>query len=164
MQNGLTENQGVRVTIENNTKIPFIVSEGINIMPRTSTNVALVESQHARLKEPFSSNCSDAFSAEYNDYINFTFNTAYSSSMCRHLCYMDYMVKNCDCYFPYIEGNIPFDPAGKRFCNMDPNWNNTDLTCLLQVLGAITTSSASGDSLCKCNPECYETTYRVNVL
>ena len=164
MQNGLTEGQGVRVVIENSTKIPFIVSEGVNVPPRTSTNIGLVETKHIRMTDPYPSNCSSIYPAEYEVYENFTKHSTYSSSMCRHLCYMHFIMAYCGCYFPYIEGNIPFDPSGKRFCNMDPDLNNTDLTCLdKNLLKAVTKVMTTEDTdFCKCNPECYETTYKVN--
>ena len=158
MQNKLTNGLGLRITIENSTKIPFIVSEGVNVRPRTSTNIGLVETKHNRLSEPYPSNCSDEYPIKFKHLDNFTRFAAYSSSMCRHVCYMDMILKHCKCFFPFLEGNIPFDPAGKRFCNMDPDKSNADLTCLDQLL---VQGADDIQSLCNCNPECHETSYKV---
>ena len=158
MQNKLTDGLGVRITIENSTKIPFIVSEGVNIPPRTSTNIGLVESKHSRLRYPYPGNCSEEYPTQFKHQDNFTRYAAYSSSMCRHICYMHLIHMMCKCYFPYLEGNIPFNPHGKRFCNMEPNWNNPDLNCLDKLL---IQSESQIENLCNCNPECHETSYKV---
>ena len=159
MQSGITEGQGIRITVENSTKIPFIVSEGINVHPRTSTNIGLIEGKHTRLEAPYPSHCSEEYPAELVAYQNFTKHSKYSSGLCRNLCYVNLAKTHCGCYFPYLEGNIPYDPSGKRFCNMEPVMANNDVACLQKLLYAIVKGSF-GDK-CKCSPECQETSYKV---
>ena len=162
MQSGITEGQGIRITVENSTKIPFIVSEGINVHPRTSTNIGLNEGSHFRLPGPYPSNCSESYPAKLKEYGNFTQYSKYSSALCKNLCYIDISKKVCGCYFPYLEGNIPFSPLGKRYCNMEPVWNNTDINCLFSVLMSVIKGSTA--EKCTCNPECTETTYKVKIV
>ena len=159
MQSGITEGQGVRVTVENSTKIPFIVSEGINVQPRTSTNVGLNEGKHTRLPGPYPSNCSETYPPELEKYRNFTHYSKYSSGLCKNMCYVNVAEQICGCYFPYLEGNIPFSPLGKPYCNMDPVWNNPDIDCMKRVLVSIIQGSTA--EKCTCNPECHETSYKV---
>ena len=162
MQSGITEGQGIRITVENSTKIPFIVSEGINVQPRTSTNIGLNEGRHTRLPGPYPSNCSESYPAELDKYRNFTQYSKYSSGLCKNMCYVNMAEQSCGCYFPYLEGNIPFSPLGKRYCDMNPVANNTDIDCMLTVLMAIIKGSAA--EKCTCNPECHETAYKVRIV
>ena len=160
MQSGITEGQGIRVIVENSTKIPFIVSEGINVHPRTATNIGLNEGKHNRLPGPYPSNCSESYPPQLEAYKNFTKHSKYSSGLCKNLCYVNMGVENCGCYFPYLEGNILFSPFGKRYCDMEPRWDNTDVDCMYKQLLKIIQGKA-GDK-CPCNPECHETSYKVN--
>ena len=161
MQSGITEGQGIRITVENSTKIPFIVSEGINVQPRTSTNIGLNEGKHTRLPGPYPSNCSETYPPELDKYRNFTQYSKYSSGLCKNLCYVNIAEQICGCYFPYLEGNIPFSPLGKRYCDMEPVWNNTDIDCMFSVLMSIIKGSTA--EKCTCNPECHETSYKVRM-
>lgn len=158
MQSGVTQGNGIRIIVENSTKIPFMISEGINVHPRTSTNIGIIEGKHTRLPGPYPSNCSESYPAEFKVYENFTRYSKYSSGLCRNLCYQYKIQEMCGCYFPYVEGNIPYAPLGKRYCNMDPIWNNPDIDCLAKFLYGII-KGTSGE--CTCNPECYETSYKV---
>ena len=159
MQSGITEAKGMRVTVENSTKTPFVVSEGINVPSRTSTNIGLIEERMKRLPEPYPSNCSESYPAELKKYHNFTDHSKYSSGLCSNLCYVSVAEEYCGCYFPYLEGNIPYSPAGKQYCSMDPDLSNRNLTCLQARLYEIVKGLYVDK--CKCNPECYETNYKV---
>ena len=159
MQSGITEGQGVRVIVENSTKIPFIVSEGINVHPRTSTNIGLNEGKHQRLPSPYPSNCSETYPPQLKQYQNFTKYSEYSSGLCKNLCYVNIGFQACGCYFPYLEGNIPFSPLEKRYCDMEPRWDNKDVDCMKKQLMKILQGEVADK--CKCNPECHETSYKV---
>ena len=57
MRNGMTASKGAWIIVENNTKPPNIVSEGMPLRIGTETNIALSTEVLERLKHPYQSNC-----------------------------------------------------------------------------------------------------------
>ena len=53
MRNGINKGTGAYIAIENNTKIPSIVSSAISVMTGTETNIGLQTRRLLRLPTPY---------------------------------------------------------------------------------------------------------------
>ena len=160
MRNGINKRSGAHIVIENNTKIPSIVSKGLSLMPGTETNVGLTSKKIQRLRQPFKSNCTNEFEAVRVN--NITGNWyRYSSTICKGMCYGSIFFEVCGCVHPsFIEGVLLerwASLAGDkiRICNVREG--SDDYVC------SNTTGfrKVSEENVCDCNPECYEGNYRV---
>ena len=163
MRNGINQRSGAHIVIENNTKIPSIVSRGLSVMPGTETNIGLTSKKIRRLRQPFKSNCTDEFDAERVS--NITGNWyRYSSTICKGMCYGSIFFEVCGCVHPsFIEGVLlerwaSLAAERVRICNVIEG--SDDYVC----------SNTTGfrkvgeENVCDCNPECYEGKYRVRFL
>ena len=64
MRNGMTVEQGAKIVIEDNTKPPSIVSEGIPVRSGTSANIGITLERIKRLEDPFESNCTSEWPSD----------------------------------------------------------------------------------------------------
>ena len=64
MRNGMTVELGAKVVIEDNSKPPSIVSEGIPVRPGTSANIGITLEKIVRLEDPFKSNCTSKWPSD----------------------------------------------------------------------------------------------------
>ena len=163
MRNGINQRSGVHIVIDSNTKIPSIVSKGLSVMPGAETNIGLTSKKIRRLRQPFKSNCTDAFNAERVR--NFTGNGfRYSSTICKGMCYGSIFLEVCGCVHPtFIEGLLlmQWNDLGTtkiRICNITEG--SKDIVCS-NTTGFPTVSK---ENVCDCNPECHEGKYRVTFL
>ena len=163
MRNGINKRSGAHIVIENNTKIPSIVSKGLSLMPGTETNVGLTSKKIQRLQQPFKSNCTNEFEAERVN--NITGNWyRYSSTICKGMCYGSIFYEVCGCVHPsFIEG-VSLERwaslAGDKIRICSVREGSEDFVC------SNTTGfrKVSEENVCDCNPECYEGKYRVKFL
>ena len=159
----MNQRSGVHIAIENNTKIPSLVSKGLSVMPGTETNIALTSKKIRRLRQPYKSNCTDVFDAErVSNLTGKRFH--YSSTICKGMCYASIFLEVCGCVHPsFIEGFslkrwASLAVANVKICNVTER--SEDYVC------ASTTGfrTVSEENVCDCNPECYEGKYRVTLL
>ena len=164
MRNGINQRSGAHIVIENNTKIPSIVSKGLSVMPGTETNIGLTSKKIRRLRKPYKSNCTDEFDSERVSNISGN-GYRYSTTICKGMCYGSIFLEYCGCVHPsFIEGVLLekwdslADHVQIRICNVREG--SDDYVC----------SNTTGfrkvreENVCDCNPECYEGKYRVKFL
>ena len=163
MRNGINQRSGVHIVIENNTKIPSLVSKGLSVMPGTETNIALTSKRIRRLRQPYKSNCTDEFDAKRVSILTGN-GFSYSSTICKGMCCASIFLEVCGCVHPsLIEGVllerwVGVSAARVRIC--DVKEGSEDYVCA----STIGFRKVSEENLCDCNPECDEGKYRVTFL
>ena len=160
MQNGINKRSGAHIAIENNTKIPSIVSKGLSVMPGTEANIGLTSKKILRLSTPYKSNCTNHFDSERvkNDTGN---RFSYSSKICKGMCYGTAILDLCECLLPsLVEGfsikrwfGLAYEVA--KVCNITEG--SKDFNCISTKVQ----DRVDEDNVCGCNPECYEGKYQV---
>ena len=163
MRNGINQRSGVHIVIENNTKIPSLVSKGLSVMPGTETNIGLTLKKVQRLRNPYKSNCTNNFDAERIS--NITGNWfRYSSTICKGMCFGSIFVEVCGCVHPSLIEGISLErwmgvaAAKVRICNVTEG--SEDYVCA----GTNVLNKVIEENICDCKPECYEGKYRVTFL
>ena len=163
MQNRINQGSGVHVVIENDTKIPSIVSKGISVVPGAETHIGLQTTKILRLEAPFKSNCTRRYLDETLKQI--LGEVEYSSKNCKGMCYVIKFYEGCNCIHPVLfEGlkiEVYYDNLGvgqKKVCNITLGSN--DMNCMTALL----TEMIEDPYPCDCNPECVEGRYRVRNL
>ena len=163
MRNGINKRSGAHIVIENNTKIPSIVSKGISVMPGTEANIGLTSNKISRLTRPWKSNCTNYFDEDRVK--SLTGNRfSYSSTICKGICFGVTIQEICKCLLPaMVEGfsikhwfNLGHESA--RICNVTEG--SMDYSCMFTRLD----DKIKEDNVCGCNPECNEGKYRVDFL
>ena len=165
MRNGINENSGAHIVVEDNKKSPSM-SMGIDAMPNTETNIGLKKHVVKRLGDPYESNCTFDYQDKYvKDYADDGF--VYSSKICKGLCFASYMSQLCKCVHPsLLEGFgikrwFSFNGLSQiRACNL--NLGSEDLVCMTGINWShIGVSGENWDQPCQCNAECIEISYEV---
>ena len=163
MRNSINQRSGAHIVIENNTKIPSIVSKGLSVMPGAETNIGVTSKKIQRLKRPYKSNCTNNFDAE--SVLSITGNRSrYSSTICKGMCYARIFIEYCRCVHPSLVEGIELKQWMRvaatgvvRICNVTEG--SADYTCANQMMPKV-----AEDNVCGCNPECHEGKYRVGFL
>ena len=163
MRNGNNERSGVHIAIEQNKKTPSIVSEGISAMPGTETNIGLQKSRILRLSDPYKSNCTRKYYDE--NIINITrTGSAYSSKICKGLCFGSMFYEACGCLYPtLIEGyliEVWFEKIYGRIRACNVSQSSEDFLCIMAH--GEKNQNTKDKNLCSCSSECAEDRYRVN--
>ena len=158
MRNGINKGTGAYIAIENNTKIPSIVSSAISVMTGTETNIGLQTRRLLRLPKPYKSNCTNKY-LEQSVLGKTGSEFAYSSKTCKGICYALKFYDGCKCVVPrLIEGfkiEQYFESIQKntRQCNMRAG--SDDIKCTMDV------AYATMNETCSCSPECVESKFKV---
>ena len=161
MRNGMTEKQGISLTIEENSKLPNVVSEHIQLNPHTSSYIALSEKNILRLKKPYPSDCITTFPDKYKNLTTSgEFEFSYSEKTCQSMCHNYYVHQYCGCYMPAtIEGSLGWTQfSNSTFCadsytKTDPCFDN-----------AREFYNRDNEKACECSSECVHPIYEVSFL
>ena len=101
---------GARIAIHNQSKVPDLISEGLDASTNYQTNIGIKRSFISKLDYPYSScvknnHLSDAFDSHLYRYMFTELNMSlYSQKKCHQLCLQDFIRKTCGC----IDGSLPF--------------------------------------------------------
>ena len=92
MRNGMTERQGIYVVIENNSKLPNVISDAVPLYSKRSTDIGLTLRTFLRLKDPYPSKCSDSYPKLYQ---NMTLHGTFESARFRNTLTWDILNSSC---------------------------------------------------------------------
>ena len=171
MGNGLTMDEGITVTIDDNRITPNLLSNTIDIQPGTSTNIRLTVKEMHRMAAPYTSQCISKYPDEAwldgvkmaveNDLNSSgTFQLPkYSLNRCISLCYLIRFSKQCGCIWPWFVQSISnFKLFGLfKFCKMS---SSSSSMCFWNFLQNFTLKAMS-DCQQNCKAECDTKVYAV---
>ena len=165
MRNGLSEQQGINVVVENNTKQPAVVTGATLIYPGAATMIGLTTTVYSRLEHPFESNCTAKFPPEYSLPHRLCDSCAYSGPICGANCFNTMLMMKCKCFNTnFIEGFVgPFgdmDMGKVNFCSKSPM--SEEKKCFDMMCNMAEKRTDNPCPLCK--SECTETVYTVRTL
>lgn len=154
---------GMRIVIHNQSIVPFIDEEGIDVSAGFQTNIAIKKTIISRLSEPYS-NCVEEYSSEKNlqnnemfKYLKNYFNMGnYTQKYCQKACFQKFIIANCGCFdyrFP-----TPLSNLGARPCVTDD-----EIVCLQNIQTSFHSGTGATDCNKNCSLECNQVLYETAI-
>ena len=159
MRNGMTEKQGVGLVIEEDTRLPNVVSEHIPLYPHSSTYIAMTERNILRLKSPYPSHCTSEYPEKYKNMTKTgEFDFSYSEKTCQSFCHNYYVHKYCGCYLATIlESSLGWKQfSNSEFCGYNFTKTNSCFNKALEIY------DKDNEARCECLPECFQPIFQVS--
>jgi hypothetical protein len=151
---GLWNSNGIRVYVDNSSVFPTPYSDGINLMPGTSSDVIIKKYDTEKLPKPYS-DC-DLLSGSTHDSELYkkiiARNQAYKQKDCLFLCLQKDVIQNCKCYDLWYE---PIDEETK------PCLNSNETSCSLDRYNFYFLKGNQLDCKDECPLECSSLSYEL---
>lgn len=156
LQQQYSYKNGIRAVVHNQSRIPIISSEGIDVPTGLVTNIAISRTFIKHLPAPYSTKCLDSKNINWfeNNVLSFMKESleieSYTQNYCMMTCFQQYLIDKCQCYdlrFPIKETNL-------RSCV-----NVNDFKCLINNTDLYYSSGQDGICYSKCPIECLEVVY-----
>ena len=150
------QGRGARLIIHSPGTSPDVMTDGVDVMPGHSTNVAISPEHVVRLPEPYGNCTNNVSSGQDTD-------TAYSSSFCTYYCRQKTVVQTCNCGYsplPY------YSYQGGQSVHLCGKINRADINIshsLEELLCAISEAAKLATEECSCPPACDTHNYDVTV-
>ena len=143
-------NDGIVVSIENQSSIPFTDVEAIKAASSSETDIIVYRNFMTQLPDPYG-NClkdttiNSAFHSIYFDYIVNTLNGTYSHNYCYSLCVQKQIILNCSC----SNLNMPMFANHTIICK-----TSNDMLCVAFIVKNFGSTNASVDCKAACPYKC----------
>ncbi len=150
-------NKGLRISIHEPDTDPAISDTGIDILPGTSTSMALIQKEHTRLKAPYG-HCRERGKYTVG---SSTYNV--TSDLCYKICLVENTLKKCNC----ISNNVDLllvnlvNETVKNCLHLDTT--NMSETVEKAICDRDVHKHETGGNLCACNWDCYGIDYDVSI-
>jgi hypothetical protein len=152
-------NDGVLISIHNQSTKPFSQGDQIKAAAGAETDVIVSRNFITKLESPYGKclkdiTSSSAFSSYYFNYIVRTLGETYSHEYCFSLCLQKNIMNKCNC----SNTLMPIFNGTDKFCS-DPN---TDIVCLKNLVNSFGDTNASADCQTACPNECESIDYGIS--
>jgi hypothetical protein len=150
-------NDGMIISIHNQTTIPFTKGDEIKIPANAETDLVISRNFVSKLEYPYG-NClkdttsSSEFTSYYFDYLVRTLNKSYSYKYCFGLCVQKQIMGSCNCTNTFM----PIFNDSSHFCD-----NSVKVICMSQVVEHFENNQALKECLSFCPNECDTIEYGV---
>lgn len=154
---------GMRIVVHNQSIVPFIDEEGIDVSVGFQTNIALKRTFINRLPAPYS-NCVDDYSTQENlaandvfIFLKFFFAMGnYTQRYCLKACFQKFTIAQCGCYDFKLPVPLP---------NLDVQPCRTDdqIVCIQNIQSVFHSGTGAADCNQKCPIECTQILYETSI-
>ncbi len=150
--------ESLRVSVHEPGTDPSTVNTGIDILPGTSTSLALTQKEFRRLRSPYA-HCQDrkTYIADDKQFLE-------NPDMCMRKCLQEWILERCGCVGSFVDVMVSDSLLGERgycaYINMsDPELSINRTLCELHVFTEMSKNALD----CECRWVCEETNYDVSI-